>query len=369
MLPSNSLCTGCFGCANACLTGAIRLTLTSEGFYHSGIETEKCTRCGLCTQHCPVISPPPVSNRSADKVKAFAAWTRNDRTRVASSSGGLFSALARIAFEEGGEVAGAAWGEEWTVSHVTVEAEEQLVFLRGSKYLQSRVGDAYRRVKRALQEKKGPVLFSGLPCQVAALRTFIDDRRLFTIDVACYGVPSLAVFHKYLKYAAGGRKVAGINFRDKRSGWSRFSLVVTFADGSEYVRMFREDPFMTGFLGNLYSNEACYHCSFSTMPRQGDITLADYWGVAKEYKSDLGVSLVLANNDKGDEWLRRLLDRGEVELHETPFQDTLRGNPRFVDGSRDIPATRAAFFSDLQYMDFPSLYEKHIQQLSNSKQP
>ena len=105
------------------------------------------------------------------------------------------------------------------------------------------------------------------------------------------------------------------------------------------------------------------------MPRQGDITLADYWGVAKEYKSDLGVSLVLANNEKGDEWLRRLLDRGEVELHETPFQDTLRGNPRFVDGSRDIPAARGTFFSDLQHMDFPPLYEKHIQQLSNSRKP
>src|SRR6266702_4624612 len=112
VLPSNSLFTGCFGCANACPTGAIRVTLTSEGFYHSGIETEKCTRCGLCTQHCPVISPPPVFNRSADKIKAFAAWTRNDQTRVASSSGGLFTALARLAIEEGGEVTGAAWGEE-----------------------------------------------------------------------------------------------------------------------------------------------------------------------------------------------------------------------------------------------------------------
>ena len=259
---------------------------------------------------------------------------------------------------------GAAWGKDWTVWHVMVEAEEQLVSLRGSKYLQSRVGDAYRRVIRALHEHKGPVLFSGLPCQVAALRTFIEDPRLLTIDVACYGVPSVAVFHKYLENTAGGKRVAGINFRDKRAGWSRFSLVVTFADGSEHVRMFRDDPFMNGFLGNLYSNEACYCCPFCTMPRQGDITLADYWGVPEEYKSDLGVSLVLANNDKGDEWLGRLLERGEAEMHETEFNTTLRGNPRMADGNRDIPAARSAFFHDLQALEFPALYEKHIQQLT-----
>ena len=116
---------------------------------------------------------------------------------------------------------------------------------------------------------------------------------------------------------------------------------------------------MTGFLGNLYSNEACYSCPFCTLPRQGDITLADYWGVAGKYKSDLGVSLVLANNDKGDDWLGRLLFSGGVEIHETPFEDTLRGNPRFINANRDVPAARSAFFQDLQHTKFSQIYNKH----------
>jgi len=347
VLPSKSSCTGCCGCANACPVAAIHMVMTGEGFYHPGIDAEKCTRCGLCTHHCPVTSPPRISNRSADTVRAYAAWTRNDGTRFASSSGGVFSALARLVLGDGGMVSGAAWSEDWTVSHVMVATEKDLASLRGSKYLQSRVGDAYRRVVQALHETEGPVLFSGLPCQVAALRIFVEDRRLLTVDVVCHGVPSLAVFHKYLQSVAGGRKVTGINFRDKRKGWSRFSLAITFDDGSEYVRMFREDPFMAGFLGNLYSNEACYRCPFCTMPRQGDITLADYWGVSRELKSDLGVSLVLANNDKSDEWLEKLLKRGDVEMHETPFESAVRGNPRLVDGDRAIPALRSDHFHDL----------------------
>jgi coenzyme F420-reducing hydrogenase beta subunit len=359
-LPPDPTCTGCFGCVNACPAGAVGMSLSDQGFYHPSIDPATCTQCGSCTHHCPVLSSSPASNRPADETKAFAAWTRNDRTRTASSSGGIFTHLARLAIDEGGKVFGAAWEGKWSVSHVMAETEEELTPLRGSKYLQSRVGDAYGRVIRALGENAGPVLFSGLPCQVAALRTFTDDSRLLTVDLACHGVPSLTVFQKYLEHVSGAKRVTGINFRDKRSGWSRFSLAVTFDDGSEHVQTFREDPFMTGFLGNLYSNEPCYRCPFCATPRQGDITLADYWGVARDYRSDLGVSLVLSNNEKGDEWLRRMTRNGDVEMHETAFSETLRGNPRLVDGTREIPPLREAFFRDLTYEDFLSLYDKHI---------
>src|SRR6266540_3087363 len=124
VLPSFSRCTGCFGCVNACPAGAIRMALTPEGFYCPGVDTEKCIQCGLCTKHCPVISPLLNPNRSADKVKAFAAWTKNEHIRAASSSGGLFTTLARIFLEQGGEVYGAAWGYDWTVSHVMAKSED-----------------------------------------------------------------------------------------------------------------------------------------------------------------------------------------------------------------------------------------------------
>ena len=204
LLPSNSRCTGCFGCANACPTSAIRMVMTTEGFYCSGIDAENCTRCGLCTQHCPVISPPLCSNRSADIVKAFAAWTRNDRTRIASSSGGLFSALARIVFDEGGMVSGAAWRKDWTVSHVMVATEEELAFLRGTKYLQSRVGGAYRRVMQALRETEGPVLKNHITYKYGQGEPIIfihgieeDGTFWYPVDRACarFRIPHRCVSH------------------------------------------------------------------------------------------------------------------------------------------------------------------------------
>lgn len=367
--PLTDFCNGCAACAAACPLRAVRMTVSAEGFYLPVTDEERCTRCGACGRHCAVVSGSVASNRPADRVKTYAAWVSDRSVREESSSGGMFTALARDIVAAGGTVFGAVWDKDWSVMHAAANNEEQIGLCRGSKYLPSRMEKAYVEAVKYLKSKGGPVLFVGLPCQVAALRTFVEDDRLLAVDLACHGTPSLSVFHAYLASLAGDRTVTRVNFRDKRTGWSRFSLVISFGDGTEYVSTFRDDPFMIGFLSNLYSNCACYDCPFCSMPRQGDLTLADYWGVAKEYKSDLGVSLVLSNNEKGDRWLAPVFSRPNVEAHETPFESTLRGNPRLIGGRHEIPPERAAFFEALGRLSFAELDRIYIQSVNRFKKP
>lgn len=357
-------CTSCFGCFNGCPFGAVSMELTKQGFYRPRIDRGLCRSCGLCRKHCPVLVRDRRICRTPEEVRAYAGWTKDPDLRKESSSGGIFTEAARTVLAQGGMVVGARWLDHWIVAHATAQNETELLPMRGSKYLQSFVGFAYRNIVDYLAREQGSVLFVGVPCQIAALATFVREHpRLFTIDLACHGTPSQAVFKKYLKNLAKDNEITSIRFRDKEVGWSKFNMLIRFADREDYRCIFREDPFMIGFLSNLYLNKACYRCTFCSTPRQGDLTLADYWGVPREIKSSLGVSLVLSNNNKGDQLLQSLLDSGNVELQATPFEATLRGNPRLVDGYLEIPDQYEEFFQKLPEMAFFQI-QQYIEQIN-----
>ena len=82
---------------------------------------------------------------------------------------------------------------------------------RGSKYVQSRIGDSFRQTECFLKTGR-KVLFSGTPCQIAGLKLFLKKEydNLLTVDFICHGVPSPGVWRKYLKEIAA-RRAAGKN--------------------------------------------------------------------------------------------------------------------------------------------------------------
>lgn len=274
-------CAGCFACYNACSFNAIDMKISDEGFYIPFVNREKCTECGLCQKHCPVIKVNEIRSKNISSPESFAAWSKDDDTRISSSSGGVFTELALNIIEKGGVVFGAAWNSDFLVEHICVELVEELPLLKGSKYIQSNIGNSYKRVLEELKKGKS-VLFSGTPCQVAALKTFTNSDHLITVDLICHGVPSIVAFKKYLEYRSQGKKINNINFRDKKTGWSEFSILLEYTDGSSYSRKFNYDDFCWGFNNNYYLNNLCYECPFSTLPRQGDITLGDFWGAPEK---------------------------------------------------------------------------------------
>lgn len=323
-LAKNTDCTGCEACFNACPHAAISMLSDCEGFLAPIVNHDKCMECKLCEKSCPVITP--VRNNGFSEPKAYALWSYPDRTK--SSSGGAFSAFARMVINKGGVVYGAAFDEHLHLRHIKVDKIEGLDELRGSKYVQSRIGDTYKSIRIDLRQGRY-VLFCGTPCQVAGLKDFLhkDYDRLLLLDLACHGVPSDSVWQSYLSKLAlkKGKRLTDYDFR-RRDGWG-FQPSARI-DGKRKLLFGIDSLFMAAFDKNALFRKSCYHCQYSNPHRVGDCSIADFWGLGRQgipFRHDVmkGVSLVLVNNKKGAKALSNL-DKCFIE--ERPLGEALAHN-------------------------------------------
>lgn len=359
-------CTGCFGCQTACAQGAIHLILDAEGFYKPRVDHAICTHCGVCQQQCPVLAYDtghlPTGN--CHEPKTFAAWSLDESVRLASTSGGLFSELARPVIADSGVVAGCAWGAEWTPEHILASTWPEVGKMRGSKYVPSKVGDLYVRIVKFLRENTGPVMFVGTPCQVAAMALALRGERrdrVLLVDLICDGVPSLRVFHTYLNTLFPGGQVASYMFREKSFGWEESSVrAESFQGHCHHVRCWL-DPFVAGSQAHrLYNLAACHACVFARLPRPGDITLGDFWGCPEKWKDRRGVSAVLANTAAGVTALEALMRAGQIALEPVELDTIAKGNPRLLDGYYSMPENRRAFLDGvIAGVSFDNLWDMY----------
>lgn len=345
-LASKNNCTGCGACVNSCAHGALIMAADNEGFLMPIVDTGKCVECGLCEKSCPIVSA--VENKNMEQPKTLAVWSLPDRAK--SSSGGAFSAYARMVLKRGGVVFGVAFDGDMRLRHIGVETLEGLDALRGSKYVQSDVGDSYIRIRSLLRAGRH-VLFCGTPCQVAGLKSFLrkDYENLLTLDLVCHGVPSGAVFRAYLRKLstrfAGMGKITGFEFR-RRDSWG-FSPTVSL--GGKLSKIYGKDnAYMNAFDKNAVFRRSCYDCPFAKIPRVGDCTIADFWGIGRHgvpfrHSIQKGVSLVLVNNSKGNEFTNALED---VFIEERTLGEALIENHNITCPSKKYPhrdAVIAAF--------------------------
>ena len=337
-LAAHNLCSGCAACYSACPRRAISMQPDEEGFAYPHVDESQCIHCGLCELVCPSLHP----KAPREPLSVYAAKAKDDTLRMESSSGGAFSLLARQIISDGGIVYGAAiCGTDLSVFHCSAENEEELSWLRGSKYVQSDVGDAYGRVRSQLDVGR-KVLFSGTPCQVAALRNFLakDYANLICVEVICHAAPSPLAWKKFLEKRAAavakGRDSAHpeavidrrISFRRKNCGWKRYSLSLRFANDKEYLLDLHADAFLRGFLSELYNRPSCHECSVRELRSGADITLGDYWNVHQrfpEMDDDTGTSVVLVDSEKGVALINRILPF--CNMAESDYADVRRTNP------------------------------------------
>lgn len=347
-IRDKSKCCGCEACVQVCPKGCISLEQDSEGFFYPKVNKELCVECGMCERVCPMIN----QGEEREPLKILAAKNLNEEIRKKSSSGGVFTLLAELVLREGGVVFGAGFDENWGVEHSYCETEEGLAAFRGSKYVQSRVGNSFREVKRFLNEGR-KVLFSGTPCQVSGLRLFLgkEYENLLLVDIICMGVPSPRVWNRYLeefRIKNRVKRIDSISFRDKTQGWRNCSMKISGINkNGDFSKNSLKlvNPFLKGFAAGLYQRPACYNCPAKEMRSGSDIKIADFWRVEEnlpEFSDDLGVSLILIGTQKGTELINELVvEKKEVRVSlNTIFSKSNRSYYRSYPQHKD----RANFF-------------------------
>ena len=339
-------CTGCSVCAQVCPHNCIKMIETKEGFHYPVIDEKLCTDCGLCVKKCHALN----DNFKTDFNQEFYDVRASDEIRMKSSSGGMFTLIADYVFENNGFVCGASWRKDWLgVEHIIIDNKKDLDKLRGSKYVESSLGNIFSEIKKLLNDKK-LVLFSGTPCQVSALNFYLgrDYENLITVDLLCNSVVPQKVWRKYLLEKFNDTaKIEYISFRDKKAlGW----LVGCFLKSaeSEYIDKKSEDFYMRAFLEHISCKEECIRCKYRKFERAGDITIGDYWGVADN--DDKGVSLVLVNSLKGKSIFEKI---NQSNFNYKRVYNISNGG---LGGNVPIFASRKYFFDNLDKEDFETLY-------------
>lgn len=343
-LASFKNCTGCRLCQDVCAHGAISFE-SKYGFSYPHIDKEKCINCNLCESMCPETSSSNYDKFNRIDSVPYAVWSKEEKIRKVSASGGAFAELAASFFQQykGSNklccVIGATIDGK-KVRHIVINSETEISLLQGTKYLQSDIGGIYKATLRYLIRGYS-VLFSGLPCQVNALYKYLANKEyngyLMTCDLICNGVPSSQILDLDIKYNLPDLESI-ISFRDKISGWEN-SLALTYKN--KYGKCIRvpieESLFLNAFRKNFFMRNSCYNCNYCHIERKCDFTLGDWWGCnyPKERKKD-GVSLVVCHNQKAETFLKNI---GNIHCYKIKWKECLPYNPRLFCGKRFIGYT------------------------------
>ncbi len=339
-------CSGCAACANICPKNAIEMVRDAEGFAYPKINPELCIRCGRCDATCPALN---FQEKKASALPlTFAATYDDDKILRHSSSGGIFSALSEIILNDGGIVFGAGFDKNWRVVHTAAKNFDELENLRGSKYVQSQIGDVYRQVRSALKSQK--VLFSGTPCQCAGLKNFLggDHENLLTVEIICHGSPSPALWEKYIDEIGYAHDITHVNFRSKRKGWGAV-ININFADQGQEFRSLSDNLYTSFFMKNVSLRPSCSSCKFRFPNGQADLTLGDAWGIknfAPEMYDRRGVSAVFVHTDKG----KKFFEQTSLKVKQVKFVDVAKRNKFFISPTA-ADSRRKKFFNDLAEND------------------
>lgn len=311
---SKNRCSGCAACLDICPVNAIEMKEDDYGFMFPKINQKKCIDCEQCKNTCPFQNQIALYDALDIKVSQRKNLSRLHK----SASGGAFAAYAEEIIKQGGAVIGCKMDNENNAIHCIVNEFDELETLYGSKYVQSSTEGIFKDTKELLDSNK-IVLFSGTPCQVAAIKKFLkkDYDNLITVDIICHGTPSNKMFKDYLDLLMKRKKIGKIEkivFRDKDNGWSYNGKIIA-NDKNDNTRKYkfsnRIHSYYSLFLDSETYRDVCYECKFACRSRCSDITIGDAWGLKSNdinFNSDLGTSLVIINTEKGNELVNKTKD-------------------------------------------------------------
>lgn len=362
-------CTGCSACVNICPVNCISMKEDEKGFLYPSAD-DRCINCDKCRDVCPIYNNETEKKPNLQQ-HASAAVTKDINVWKKSTSGGAFTEICNIYGDEETIIYGATF-ENKKVIHTSAVGVKNIDIFRKSKYVQSDLKNTFNEAKKCLENGKR-VIFSGTPCQIAGLRSYLskDYRKLLCIDLICHGVGSPKVFSKYLDYLNEQYKSNLVNytFRYKKVLFGNFENYLSkyeFSDGnSDFVF---KDEYNEMFLSQLCLRDSCQsNCQFRNVNRMGDITIADFKAKRKIFPNLIdyrNYSTIVVNTKKGNEVYNDLNQK--MDIYPCDIEDIKKYNPLFYRTTKGN-AFRNDFFDDFENgMKMKNLISKYVSRKDKS---
>lgn len=324
-------CTGCCACYNICPKNCITMEENELGHIIPIIDEDTCINCNLCSNMCPVNKK--VEARISKD--AYVVWNLDESDRVNSASGGAASVFSRYFIENNGVVFGCKIDEDLNILHGCAERVSEIEIFKGSKYVQSYIGNAYKEAKKKLEANIN-VIFFGTPCQIAGLNNYLSKeyKNLTTIDIVCHGVPPKKYLKEHIENINKNnkKKITNVTFRGKYN----FLFTAYSNDYIIYQNSNWEDIYFRGFTYGLYHRDCCYKCKYSNPKRVSDLTIGDFHGLGKKVKFDNKgvekVSLLMINTPKGEKLFEEC--KGMLFYEKRTVEEAVAGNAQLKRPSR-----------------------------------
>ena len=342
--PHNE-CTGCYACVSACKHDCIKMEEDELGAIHPSVDENKCVNCGACRKVCP-------NNVSFDfkyPSACYASWITDKDKRRICASGGIGTTMSEYVIRNGGVVFGSRYNESLVPIMTFTERLEELEHFKGSRYVQSLVGnDTYKQVKNFLLDDR-QVLFIGTPCQIAGLKSFLrkEYQNLITVDLICHGVCPTRYFTEEVDYLSNKFKLKDISdarFRGNDGNnyrltlWNKARRKLFPRDNyrEKLLRLSESQQFyIWGFLLGVTLRENCYACKYARPERISDITIGDFIGLGKEVPFDYpkaNVSSVTINTEKGNAFYKSVSESNDMLINvERNYEERLEYKPSLVE--------------------------------------
>lgn len=360
-------CTACSACYNICPKGAIRMEEGSLGELHPTIDPSLCIGCGLCEKVCPELNTSALQRHNAPEV--YCCWLKDAELRKQSTSGGAAYAVSAAVIHKGGHVWGAAYDEHMHLRYTEANNLEELSAIQKSKYLQSAVGDAFRKIKAEL-DKGELVLFAGTGCHIKGLRSFLRKEydNLLTLDLVCHGVPGQGIFRKYKEWLEQQYSDELTNYvpRHKRKDGQEigYYAMATFKRLGDVKLTRKDNSYFIGFQHNLFLRSACHKCQSNGEKRYSDFTVADFWGLGKlapfEYpytERTKGISMLALNSEKARRFFKEFSDNLTYQLRS--YEEACVSNTQYYKPAIPSPL-REQFGKEWQQLSWGKLADKYM---------
>lgn len=370
-ISENIYCIGCNACRLICPVNAIKMFFDTEGFLRAVVDNDKCIKCGKCNKVCPMIKENVHKN---SVIKSYVAINSDTNIVARSSSGGVFTALAKYILKSKGVVYGCIMKNDFSVVHSRLSNLKYIDRMRRSKYVQSDTKDTYYQVKCDL-ERGLKVLYTGTPCQISGLKLYLNKeyQNLYCVDLICHGVPSNNFFKQCVNYyQKNGDRVVKYEFRLKSKIKKYYSLILILISPNgkkrKIIKPYYMDPYYEAFVNCKSYSEACYKCHYACNDRVGDITIGDYNHIEK-YHPDIvkrlydhkSVSAVMINTYKGEELFKQIFNY--MDIIPTKFR-WIAENNRNLSKPSVRPSERTNIYSEINKNGYNKWAKKYYCSLS-----